>query len=270
MPFFKGWQGKNLFFTNNQPEIPQASSISLLFIHGLGASSSYYFPIIPSLTARGFRCITMDTYGNGLSTYDGHENTVKTIANDALALLEELNVTKNVVIVGHSMGGIVASHLAAADKQDIFAGVILLAPTHPGPNVGQAMDDRVATIQKGGMEIVANTAPKTAMGSNATSLARAFFREFQIRNDPKGYISLCSAIANADVPDYSAIKIPALILVGDEDKALEGVKHIALEYGTPKGEKELTLLPGYGHWLALEAPELVSQHISEYLDKISA
>ncbi|KAI5306810.1 hypothetical protein KEM56_007019 [Ascosphaera pollenicola] len=270
MPYFKGYQGKQLFFTNNQPEIPQASSVSLLFIHGLGASSSYYFPIIPSLTAKGYRCITMDTYGNGLSTYTGAENSIKTIANDALALLEDLNVTKNVVVVGHSMGGIVASHLASTDTKGLFAGVILLAPTHPGPGVVQAMDERVATIEKGGMEILANTSPKVAMGSNATPLARAFFREFQIRNDPKAYISLCSAIANADAPDYAAIRVPTLLLVGDEDQSWKGVEHIALEYGTPKGEKEMRLLPGIGHWLVLEAPELVFKHVAEYLEKIAA
>lgn len=149
MPYFKGYQGKQLFFTNNQPETAQASSVSLLFIHGLGASSSYYFPIIPSLTAKGYRCITMDTYGNGLSTYTGAENSIKTIANDALALLESLNVTKNVVVVGHSMGGIVASHLLATDKKNLFVGTVLLAPSHPGPNITQAMDERVATIEKG-------------------------------------------------------------------------------------------------------------------------
>ncbi|KAI5295171.1 hypothetical protein KEM52_002163 [Ascosphaera acerosa] len=268
MPYFKGHEGKQLFFTNTQPETPSHSEISLLFLHGLGASSSAYFPIIPSLSAMGFRCITMDTYGNGLSIYAGGENTIMTIADDARALLAQLNITKNVVVVGHSMGCIVASQLAAADERGVFVGVVLLGPTHPGPNVVKAMDHRVQMIEKGGMEVIADTAPKAATGSGCHALARAFLREMLVRNDTKAYTTLCSAIANADVPDYAAINKPLLVLVGEEDATLEGAQHIALTYATPKGEKEVRLLPDCGHWLVLEAPDLVLKHIGEFLAKL--
>jgi pimeloyl-ACP methyl ester carboxylesterase len=36
-----------------------------LFIHGLGSSSSFYAPIIPSLAAAGYECVAFDTHGRG-------------------------------------------------------------------------------------------------------------------------------------------------------------------------------------------------------------
>ncbi|KAI5310386.1 hypothetical protein KEM55_007677 [Ascosphaera atra] len=268
MPFFNRGQDKSLFYTDNLPEAPLDNTLTLLFIHGLGASSSYYFPLIPSLTKAGHRCVTLDTYGNGLSKYTGQENTIQSIAADASALLGFLNVTKNVVVVGHSMGGIVASQIAGNDGLEAVVGVILLAPTHPTPAVRDAMQSRISMIEKDGVEAVANTTPNIAIGSKADPVARAFLRELQIKNDPTAYISLCKAIASSPVPDYANIVRPVLVIAGSEDKGFEGARHIAETYGQPKGGKEMKVLDGIGHWVAIENPEACLKHIKDFLKKI--
>lgn len=38
-------------------------SLVLVFIHGLGSSSSFYAPIIPSLVEHGYSCLAFDTPG---------------------------------------------------------------------------------------------------------------------------------------------------------------------------------------------------------------
>jgi hypothetical protein len=63
MPFLHP-NGKEIYYTR-QPAKKEAESIriSFLMIHGLGSSTSFYAPIIPRLTASGFDCIALDTYG---------------------------------------------------------------------------------------------------------------------------------------------------------------------------------------------------------------
>lgn len=74
--------------------------------------------------------------------------SVHSIAEDAVALLKELQVTEKVIVVGHSMGGIVASHIAAT-YPDMVRGVLLLGPVNPAPALADAFGERIKVVKKG-------------------------------------------------------------------------------------------------------------------------
>ncbi|KAL1954322.1 hypothetical protein VTO42DRAFT_1396 [Malbranchea cinnamomea] len=270
MPLFTGPGSKKLYYTDTHPTCGTPSHLTLLFIHGLGSSSSYYFPIIPRLSGLGYRCVTLDTHGNGSSPYTGQGNSIASIAADALSLLNTLQVSGDVVVVGHSMGGIVASHLAASDADGRLKGVVLIGPVHPNPSTAGVFEKRIQTVQEYGMEAMATTIPAGATGSNCAPLVRAFIRQLLIGQDPEGYVSLCRAIAEAPVPDYAKIKLPLLLLAGEEDKSapLEGSKSIYNAYGTVPEKKDLQVLSGVGHWHVLEAPDEVGKRIARFLDSL--
>lgn len=141
---------KSLYYTLTPPPTDTSSSpLTLLFIHGLGSSSSFYFPIIPHLSSLGHRCITLDTHGSGASTYNPEAgNSIATIASDALALLDALNIHQDVVVVGHSMGGIVASNLAASDTQGRIKAVVLVGPVNPNPAAAEVFGKRIKIVQE--------------------------------------------------------------------------------------------------------------------------
>ena len=42
---------------------PTRSALTLVFIHGLGSSSSFYATVIPGLVEAGFSCLAIDTHG---------------------------------------------------------------------------------------------------------------------------------------------------------------------------------------------------------------
>lgn len=152
---------KTLFFTLSASQSPRASPLTLLFIHGLGSSSSFFQPLVPSLTCQGYQCLTFDTYGSGLSPYTGHGNSTASIAADVLALLDSQGITENVVVVGHSMGGIVASILAAEDsmsKQQRFNAVVLIGPVNPSPGAAEVFRKRVSIVEKGKINTPTNPA----------------------------------------------------------------------------------------------------------------
>lgn len=115
------------------------------------------------------------------------------------------------------------------------------------------------------MESLANSIPYQATGSAASHLARSFIRELVLGQNPKGYAALCQAIANAPVIDYSLIKVPFLLIAGEEDKSasMEGCQYI-FDHLSSKN-KRMEVLKEVGHWHCIEAPDSVGTAISEFV-----
>ena len=121
-----------------------------------------------------------------------------------------------------------------------------------------------------GMEPLANTVPSAAVGSRSTPLQRAFIRELLLGQNPEGYIALCHAIANAQVPDYAAVQAPFLLIAGEEDKtaSMEGCKFIFEHVGSQS--KTMEVLEGVGHWHCIESPDEVGRLIAQFVGGIGA
>jgi pimeloyl-ACP methyl ester carboxylesterase len=138
--------GKSVFYTIDQNDHNPAKTTALL-IHGLGSSSCFYRTITPSLKST-IRCIALDTPGSGLSELGKAKQSVFSIAQDAVGLLDELQVQEKVVLVGHSMGGIVANYIAA-EYPDRVKGVVLIGPVNPDPALASIFDKRIEVVKKG-------------------------------------------------------------------------------------------------------------------------
>ena len=105
MPFLElGY--KRLHYSDLKPQDGNAQE-TFIFMHGLGSSQNYYSAVTQSLVANGFRCITFDNTGAGRSTYTFVEQSIETLAEDTIGVLDALKVEK-AVFVGHSMGGYVS------------------------------------------------------------------------------------------------------------------------------------------------------------------
>ncbi|KAF8849454.1 alpha/beta-hydrolase [Acephala macrosclerotiorum] len=271
MPF-KTIDSEKLFYTDCHSENANPSLPTALLLHGLGSSSCFYATIIPSLKET-VRCIALDYPGSGLSELGSDELSIDIIARDAIALLDELNI-KEVIVIGHSMGGILASHLAATQPSRIKA-VVLLGPVDPAPNLADIFQKRIETIKDNGLEALADSIPSAATGSASTFLHHAFIRSLILGTSEKGYIGLCGVIANAEKPDYGAITVPLLVLAGEDDKAssLAGCEGILRAYGEAseggREDKRLVVLQGVGHWHCVEDSEGVAKHLQGFLDSIS-
>jgi pimeloyl-ACP methyl ester carboxylesterase len=137
---------KSLFYTIDEPPLGTAKSTTI-FIHGLGSSSCIYKTITPSLRAFT-RCISLDTPGSGLSSLGTSEQSVSSIAQDAISLLDALEIKEKVIAVGHSMGGIVANYIAA-EYQERVKAVIVLGPVNPAPGIADVFSKRIEVVRKG-------------------------------------------------------------------------------------------------------------------------
>ncbi|KAJ4245010.1 hypothetical protein NW762_014216 [Fusarium torreyae] len=218
MPFLDV-ENKRLFYARVDAETTsKVPGPVLVFIHGLGSSHSFYMPVMGQLAAAGYSSVALDVYGSGLSELSpGIESpTFDTIACDVEGLLTGLNIRpEDAVAVGHSMGGVVVPKLASKCS---LRGAVLIGPVLPKAALADVFNTRIETVRKDGMEPMAKTIPFAATGSKSTLTQKAFIRALLLSQKPEGYIALCQAIAKADLPSYSSIKCPLLILAGEEDK----------------------------------------------------
>jgi pimeloyl-ACP methyl ester carboxylesterase len=258
-----------LHYTDISPTSTSSTpSETLIFIHGLGSTQNYYFPILTHL--RHHRCILFDNYGAGRSSFaPGTETSIPAIAKDVLGLLEHLTVRSAVIAVGYSMGGMLPTYLASKSPERVKAA-ILVGPVHPSPQVAEVFKQRVPKVQAEGMEAMANVIPDGATGPHATALEKAFIREQLLAQTPDGYIANCRAIENAQPPVYQAVTCPVLIIAGEVDKSapLAGCELILHGLGTDASKKRLEVLPNVGHWLCIEKSDEVGKLVGDFADTL--
>ncbi|NLN92593.1 MAG: alpha/beta fold hydrolase [Candidatus Hydrogenedens sp.] len=105
---------------------PANTNRAVLFVHGFIATPNSFADLPDLVAARGWHVRVMLLPGHGTSPFDFEKTTVReleeAVTKELLALQKDY---KTVVILGHSMGGALATITAAENKPD---GLILVAP----------------------------------------------------------------------------------------------------------------------------------------------
>ena len=108
-----------------EPKIVNEETQTLVFLHGFnGSSKSWYYQFIHFDT---HKVVSIDAPGFGASTV--HQGGMPEFANEVEQLLEHLGITA-VIVVGHSMGGMLAQ-LLAPRLSNKCSGLVLSC-THKG------------------------------------------------------------------------------------------------------------------------------------------
>ncbi|KAK7253108.1 hypothetical protein RIF29_37546 [Crotalaria pallida] len=97
-------------------------------LHG-GGYSGLSFALAASKIKENARVVAMDLRGHGKSVTDNElDLSVETMCNDVLAVIKELykDSTPAIIIVGHSMGGSIAVHVAARRSLPTIAGLVVV------------------------------------------------------------------------------------------------------------------------------------------------
>ncbi|WP_338732730.1 alpha/beta fold hydrolase [Mangrovimonas cancribranchiae] len=100
-------------------------SKTLLFVHGLSSNADAWSKNIKHLKKR-YTCVALDLPGYGKSAKPNVAYTPTYFSKIIVAFIKQLDL-KNVILVGHSMGG-QASIKVAINKPDIIDKLILVAP----------------------------------------------------------------------------------------------------------------------------------------------
>lgn len=97
----------------------------LVFLHGLSDSSESWGEVTPEV-ARDYRVLRLDFRGHGHSARAPGTYRLEHYASDARALIERIGAGA-AILVGHSLGGLVAAHLAGT-RPALVRGVFLEDP----------------------------------------------------------------------------------------------------------------------------------------------
>ena len=108
----------------------------LLFLHGTGCDASDWTPVTEKLPCKQ-RCIALDFRGHGQSSVPTQSFTLGSLAEDVQHLANHLGLHE-LVIVGHSLGGMVA--MEVAQHSFSVTGLVLLEGWTSLASAGSAFD----------------------------------------------------------------------------------------------------------------------------------
>ncbi|VVJ20576.1 Hydrolase [Amycolatopsis camponoti] len=94
---------------------------ALLLLHGTAASREQWAPL--TARARGFTVLAPDFPGSGLTADDGGPIEIEDLAAQVEAVLDHADVAK-AQVVGHSLGAVVAAHLAGTRPDRVRKAVL--------------------------------------------------------------------------------------------------------------------------------------------------
>ncbi|RCW76646.1 alpha/beta fold hydrolase [Pseudorhodoferax soli] len=237
---------------------------AVLCIHGLGGSSNVWTPIAGAL--QSFQRIAPDLPGSARSALPAGALSVEGLADSMAALARALGL-KSVHIVAHSLGTIVAQHLAVAQPELVRSlalfGPLVAPPDAARPNIRA----RAALARQGAaaMQDIADAIVQGATGKETRAerpVVLAAVRELIMRQPPEGYAQSCGALAAAQSAALEAIDVPVLLVTGDQDGVAPAPSVQAMAQRLARAS--VVVLPGCGHWTTLEQPERCAHELQAF------
>jgi poly(3-hydroxyalkanoate) depolymerase len=238
----------------------------LLMVMGIGGNLDMWAPLTSRLTGR--RLIMFDFPGTGGSGASWLPPTMAANVRFTRALLDRLKLDR-VDVLGYSWGGMLAQHLAVRHPSTVRR--LVLASTTVGLG-GRPPDLRVIARMLTPRRYYSRSyfvriAPDLYGGRFRTDpqLANAEAGR-RIGRPPSvlGYAAQLLTLAGySTLPGLPFISAPTLILAGDDDPIVPLVNQRILAR-LIRGSK-LTIVPGAGHLLLLDSPELIAPVIDRFL-----
>jgi pimeloyl-ACP methyl ester carboxylesterase len=241
---------------------------AVLLLAGRGWARTSWRPLVTTL-ASTFRVITMDNRDAGESDPESVPYTMSELGQDAADFLTALRI-RPAHVIGHSMGAMIALHLALC-APTLVNRLVLIAATAGGwsPRVldiyrqppAHWIADPVARMRAAYAEL---SAPGWAERHPAEIAALANLAHGN-RLTMAGYMRQQGAIASHDLTArLSEIAAPALIIQGEQDTLIPPTRAQALAARLPNAR--LRLLPGGAHLPQLEAADEVNAALLDFLE----
>ncbi len=239
----------------------------VIFSNSLGTDFRVWDRVVPLLPA-GLRILRYDKRGHGLSALAkrGTWSMADHVA-DAAAVLEA-HGAKDAVIVGLSIGGLIAQGLAA-ERPDLVRAM-MLCDTAAKIGAPDIWADRIAGIEKGGIESLADAVMERwfskAFRAEKTG-ELALWRNMLLRTPVDGYLGSCEAIRDTDLRESTArLRLPTVAICGDEDGSTP--PDLVRETAELIPGAEFHIIRKAGHLPGVEQPQAVAEILSAFLKRI--
>ena len=241
---------------------------TLFLLHGMNGNSKSWSNLFHSLNS-SYRVIAWDAPSFGKSDVFG--DTIEDYKNAAKALIETLKL-ENIILIGHSMGGLIATQLAYDD--DVSISGLILSSTHLGfgypkgnalmerysnrlesfsskqSDIDYAMERAQRNTPEGTSQAVIEFLANVALGIRLESI-----RDGGRMSQETDNTSICNNL-----------RVPVLILSGAKDTVISTEMHASLIAALP-GATEV-VFPKAGHASYAEYPDQFILQVTEFAKKV--
>jgi pimeloyl-ACP methyl ester carboxylesterase len=233
---------------------------ALVFVHGAACNRRFWCQQVPRFSS-AHRVVAVDLRGHGESDAPSERYTVRLFADDLASTCTQLRI-ESPVVIGHSLGGLVALDFASAYPDHVAAAVLIDPPLLPGGDRAEIVHDLVAGLR----------------GHDPDSALRAYFasRFFGPDDDAATREWILNQIVLTEPHVTSSLWEESLVSWDDEAALREcRVPLLYIDAGTPNADlaAAVKLCPGLmiartigsGHFSPLVVPEQVNAVLDRFL-----
>jgi pimeloyl-ACP methyl ester carboxylesterase len=222
----------------------------VVLLHGAFADHLSLGRWVERLAAAGYETWAPARRGRaGVGPEQAEGLTFDDYVDDTFAVLEALGESGSLdrppILIGHSLGGLVAQRLAELDRA---GAVVLLASAPPEALTAQEIAlpyfaPLMPTIMSGAPFVVPDEACSVLALNRVPESDRP---AIHARLTPESGLVYQALLTGAIAIDPGAIQVPVFVAGGQDDRIIapEQVRHTAQHYGV-----EPRLYPNHGHWI---------------------
>jgi non-heme chloroperoxidase len=246
----------------------------IVFHHGWPLSADDWDAQMMFFLSQGYRVIAHDRRGHGRSSQTATGNEMDTYAADVAQLAAHLNLD-NAIHVGHSTGGgevarYVARHGAGRVAKAVLIGavppIMVKSDKNPAGTPIEVFDGFRAALAANGAQFVRDVPAGPFYGFNrpgakvAPGVVDNWWRQGMM-GGAKPHYDCIKAFSETDfTEDLKAIKVPVLILHGDDDQIVPIADSALLSAKLVKNGT-LKVYPGLPHGMCTTHPDLINRDL---------
>lgn len=248
-------------------EVHGDGDTTLYLLHGAYGSKAYFRDLTAAFVGAGLRVVAWDAPGYGLSPLPEKLN-IPDMAEAAARLIDATGTPTNIVL-GHSMGGIIAPAVCTL-RPDRVHGLIISATVASFSEKSDEdkrvfLAERIEPLQKGRSFVdVAGAVVNSMFAPGSAGPRVEWVRQVALGMRKETFISAISAIVHYEgVPALKALRLPVLLIAGAHDKV-----------GKPEGMRAMTrfipharfvCVEGAGHYAFAEQQDTFTGHVLDFI-----
>ncbi|MBY0242993.1 MAG: alpha/beta hydrolase [Burkholderiaceae bacterium] len=265
--------GEDVLVRNNV-RVLEGNGPVLLYAHGFGCNQAMWDRVTPAFAAT-HQQVLFDYVGSGhsnIAAFDADKYaSLKGYAQDVLDVCDALNLTRDVIFIGHSVSSSVGI-LASIERPGLFAKLVLVGPNpcflnRPPEYFGgfeEADLEGLLDLMDQNYIGWANYLAPVVTAQDESAAVTTELSDSFCSTDPQVAKVFARTTFFADNrADLSKVKVPCLILQHQTD-ALAPLSVGEYMHAHLAGSS-LKVLPVQGHCSHMSDPELVISAISEFL-----
>jgi len=235
-------------------------ALPVLFIHSLGGNGGQWALQLDHLRRRR-RAVAVDLRGHGES--DPAENgdySLAGLAGDIAATADQLGL-RRFVLAGHSLGSGVAIEYAGRHPERV-AGLLLVDPNGDQSRVpAEQVEPFLEAVRADPLSELESYFRQLVVGGDADA-ARWVIDDLRLTHEDAVVRALEESVRYQPLPALARYGGPKMSIISDMNNLPYSLHRLVADL-------PVRFMPGTGHWLMMDRPEVFNGLLDEFLDEVS-